>query len=141
MPCACRHRSRANLTVAHPDGTTTLFNEPGEPMTHENVTALVSALMATLPGASWLLVPVSGRTATAGTTNGAITTGAVVALKLGAGAVPAFEIGWTSANLTTPATPVIVNGVQSPDEVAAEHDETAETDDEMQAVAEEATAA
>ena len=37
--------------------------------------------------------------------------------------------------------PVIVNGVQSPDEVAAEADEPVETDDEMQAVAEEATAA
>lgn len=48
------HRARTNLNIAHPDGTTTHFNEPGEPMTHENVTALVSALMATLPGASWL---------------------------------------------------------------------------------------
>lgn len=48
------HRARTNLTIAHPDGTTTKFNEPGEALTHENVTALVSALMATLPGASWL---------------------------------------------------------------------------------------
>lgn len=47
-------RARTNLTITHPDGTVTRFNEPGEPLTPENQTALVSALLATLPGASWL---------------------------------------------------------------------------------------
>ena len=47
-------RARTNLTITHPDGTITRFNEPGEPLTPENQTALTSALLATLPGASWL---------------------------------------------------------------------------------------
>ena len=47
-------RARTNLSISHPDGTVTRFNEPGEPLTPENQTALVSALLATLPGASWL---------------------------------------------------------------------------------------
>lgn len=48
------HRARTNLTIAHPDGTTTKINEPGEAMTPENVSALAMTLMGTLPGASWL---------------------------------------------------------------------------------------
>lgn len=48
------HRARTNLTIAHPDGRVTKINEPGETMTRENVTALVSAVMSALPGASWL---------------------------------------------------------------------------------------
>lgn len=47
-------RARTNLTITHPDGSATRFNEPGEPLTPENQTALVSALLATLPGASWV---------------------------------------------------------------------------------------
>ena len=50
----CGRRARTNLTILHPDGSSTRFNEPGEPLTPENQTALVSALLATLPGASWL---------------------------------------------------------------------------------------
>lgn len=53
-PVPVGHHARTNLTISHPDGTTTKINEPGEMMTHENVTALVSALLSTLPGASWL---------------------------------------------------------------------------------------
>lgn len=47
-------RARTNLSITHPDGSTTRFIEPGEPLTPENQTALVSALLASLPGASWL---------------------------------------------------------------------------------------
>lgn len=46
--------ARTNLSIAHPDGTVTRFNEPGERMSHENVTALVSTLMSVLPGSTWL---------------------------------------------------------------------------------------
>lgn len=49
-----RRSARTNLIITHLDGTSTRFNEPGEPLTPENQTALVSALLATLPGASWL---------------------------------------------------------------------------------------
>ena len=63
-------------------------------------------------GARWILVPIAGRAAASVATNGAVSTGAVVALKLGdAGGVLSLEPAWTSHNLTAPATPIIVNGV------------------------------
>jgi hypothetical protein len=65
-------------------------------------------------GTSWILMPVAGRVATAApaTANGAISSGAVVALKLAdSGSALSLEPGWVSANLATPATPLIVNGV------------------------------
>jgi hypothetical protein len=66
-------------------------------------------------GTRWLLAPIAGRPAAnlrAPATNGAISTGGVLALKVddSTGAI-AVEPGWTSANLTSPATPIIVNGV------------------------------
>ena len=69
----------------------------------------------TIVGARWLLAPVRGQLSAdlqAPATNGAVTTGAVVALKLveTAGAI-SLQPGWVSANLTSPATPIIVNGV------------------------------
>jgi hypothetical protein len=65
------------------------------------------------PGASWILVPVAGRTAAGGpSSNGAVTNGAVMALKLtgDAGAL-SLAPGWVSHDLTSPATPLVVNGV------------------------------
>jgi hypothetical protein len=75
--------------------------------------AAPSAPTSPASATSWILLPVSGRPA-AGTasTNGAISTGAVIALKLtGAGGDLSLQPGWTSHNLSTPATPIIVNGV------------------------------
>lgn len=62
---------------------------------------------------TWILLPVAGPIASgAPSTNGAISTGAVVALTLvDSGGALALEPGWVSGNLTSPATPVIVNGV------------------------------
>lgn len=62
---------------------------------------------------SWIVLPVSGRAAGAATaTNGAISSGAVVALKLvDSGSALSLEPGWVSHNLSAPATPLIVNGV------------------------------
>jgi hypothetical protein len=63
-------------------------------------------------GASWVLVPVSGAPAGAPATNGATASGAVVALKLtSTGAAPSLQAAWTSHDLTSPATPIVVNGV------------------------------
>jgi len=66
-------------------------------------------------GASWLLVPVAGRTAAGAqgaAANGAVTNGTIVALKIGqAGGKISLTPGWTSRDLTAPATPIIVNGV------------------------------
>lgn len=63
-------------------------------------------------GTSWVLVPVSGRPAGAPATNGPIAGGAVVALKLAnAAGAPSLQPAWTSNDLISPATPIVVNGV------------------------------
>jgi outer membrane protein assembly factor BamB len=81
--------------------------EPGAPP------AAAGAQPAPPTGAPWILVPVAGRTATdASSSNGAVTNGAVVALKLtgGAGAL-SLAPGWVSHDLASPSTPLVVNGV------------------------------
>jgi hypothetical protein len=74
-----------------------------------------AATAATTTGASearWILVPVSGRPSAARVTNGAIRSGAVLALRvLDAKGTWSLETAWTSTDLTMPATPIIVNGV------------------------------
>ena len=64
-------------------------------------------------GTTWILAPVTGRLSGASpATNGAVTAGAVVALKLlDTGGAVSLAPGWVSADLTSPATPLIVNGV------------------------------
>jgi hypothetical protein len=69
---------------------------------------------AQLPtGPTWILVPVSGGLASGpSTTNGPVSTGAVVGLKLSdAGGGVSLEPGWVSHNQSAPGTPLIVNGV------------------------------
>jgi len=62
--------------------------------------------------ARWILVPVSGRPVAARTTNGAIRNGAVVALRVrDVNGTFSLEPDWTSNDLLSPATPIIVNGV------------------------------
>lgn len=66
-------------------------------------------------GATWLLASVSGAVSSefsSAMTNGAVTAGAVVALKVAStnGAL-SLQPGWVSADLQAPATPIIVNGV------------------------------
>ncbi len=64
-------------------------------------------------GTPWILVPVAGRIG-AGVPpgNGAVSTGAVVALKLtGAAGALSLAPGWVSHDLSSPSTPLIVNGV------------------------------
>ena len=64
-------------------------------------------------GTRWILAPVAGRLpANVQATSGAITTGAVLALKLvDTGGTLSLEPGWVSNNLAAPATPIVVNGV------------------------------
>ena len=70
---------------------------------------------ATAPATSagrWILVPISGRPAATRTTSGAIRNGAVVALRVrDANGTFSLEPEWTSSDLISPATPIIVNGV------------------------------
>ena len=65
------------------------------------------------PGTRWILAPVAGRLpADVRAAGGAITTGAVRALKLvDTGGTPSLEPGWISDDLAAPTTPIIVNGV------------------------------
>jgi outer membrane protein assembly factor BamB len=81
--------------------------------------ATVSGALATwqqpdsTTAATWILAPVEGRLAMARpAANGAVTAGAVVALKLvDAGGALSLTSRWVSHDLTSPATPLIVNGV------------------------------
>lgn len=75
--------------------------------------ALAAWRPAGTDAASWILLPVNGRVASGlPATNGAITTGAVVAMKLtDKGGRPALDPGWVSHDLNGPAAPLIVNGV------------------------------
>lgn len=47
------HRARTNVTLVT-TGLSTLIREPGHPMAPESVTAMVSTVMASCPGADWL---------------------------------------------------------------------------------------
>jgi hypothetical protein len=62
---------------------------------------------------SWVLLPLSGRPAASmPATNGPISSGAVVALKVvDAGGALSLEPAWTSHDLSGAATPLVVNGV------------------------------
>ena len=64
-------------------------------------------------GPTWILVPVSGGLASGlTTTNGAVSTGGVMALKMSdAGGAISLEPGWVSHNQSAPGTPLIVNGI------------------------------
>ena len=64
-------------------------------------------------GPTWILVPVSGALAAGlSPTNGPVSAGAVVAMKLSdAGGLVSLEPAWVSHNLSAPGTPLIVNGV------------------------------
>jgi outer membrane protein assembly factor BamB len=64
-------------------------------------------------GTRWILVPLTGRLPSAvPATNGAFTTGTVVALKLSDSSDGmSLQSAWTSHNLNVPSTPLIVNGV------------------------------
>ncbi len=83
------------------------------PATSSPAPAAQPAQTKTTDAPTWILVPVAGRIASgAPSANGAISTGAVVALKLAdSGGALALEPAWVSHNLTAPATPVIINSV------------------------------
>jgi outer membrane protein assembly factor BamB len=73
--------------------------------------AHVAAAPATSAG-RWILVPVSGRPSGVRTTNGAIRNGALISLRVrDANGTFSLQPEWTSNDLTSPATPIIVNGV------------------------------
>lgn len=65
-------------------------------------------------GTRWIAVPSSGSPtpdAKFTMTNGAVTTGAIVTFKVTGTPTPALEPGWVSRDLTSPITPLVMNGV------------------------------
>lgn len=64
-------------------------------------------------GPAWILLPVARRpSADLPLTNGAIAAGAVVALRVNdSGKTLSLQPGWTSHDLSSPATPIVINGV------------------------------
>ncbi|MGB2716467.1 MAG: PQQ-binding-like beta-propeller repeat protein [Vicinamibacterales bacterium] len=125
-PTILRHNDKEIVAAATKDGRILLLEsnalggrDHATPL-HASRTWLASsatvsadALATWQQSASWILLPVAGRIASgAPSTNGPISTGAVMALKLTAtGDSLSLEPGWVSHNLSTPATPIIVNGV------------------------------
>jgi hypothetical protein len=90
------------------DHSTPLF--VSKPYVAKGATVSAGALAA---WQQWILLPVSGGLAAGvSTTNGPVSAGAVVALKLSdAGGAVSLEPGWVSHNQSAPGTPLIVNGV------------------------------
>jgi outer membrane protein assembly factor BamB len=66
-------------------------------------------------GVRWLLLPTAGRSAAAAgipASNGPVTSGAIVALRLEeSGGTVSLKPGWVSRDLVSPWTPIVVNGV------------------------------
>jgi hypothetical protein len=131
-PTILRHRDREVVVAATKDGRVLVLDakslggadhqsplHASKPWVESGGSVSADALAAwqqTSAGAistSWVLLPVSGRVASGATaTNGAISSGAVVALKLvDAGSALSLEPGWVSHNVSAPATPLTVNGV------------------------------
>jgi len=48
--------ARSSLSITDADGATMVFRDAGLPLTPENTSALVSAVMAACPGSSWLVL-------------------------------------------------------------------------------------
>ena len=134
-PTVFRHGTKDLVSAATKDGrvilldaaslgganhTTPLVASPllfasGGAISAEALSTWARAAAATAPAdsaARWILVPVSGRPVATRTTSGAIRNGAVVALRVREGnGTFSLEPEWTSNDLTSPATPIIVNGV------------------------------
>jgi hypothetical protein len=131
-PTILRHRDREVVVAATKDGRVLVLDakslggadhgsplyaskpwvESGGSVSADALAAWQQSSGGTTP-TSWILLPITGRVAAgASATNGAISSGAVVALKLAdSGTALSLEPGWVSHNLAAPATPLTVNGV------------------------------
>ena len=128
-PTILRHNNRNIVAAATKDGRVLLLDAASlggsdhatplaasKPLFGAGTTVGADALAAwqESSGTSWILLPARGRLAAgiATATNGPVAGGAVVALKLmDAGGALSLEPGWVSHDLSSPATPLIVNGV------------------------------
>ena len=127
-PTVLRHNNRDIVAAATKDGRVLLLDASSlggsnhatplvasKPFLDARASVSAEALASwqESAGTSWILLPARGPLA-AGVpaANGPVPTGAVVALKLvDAGGALSVEPGWVSHDLSSPATPLIVNGV------------------------------
>ncbi len=49
-------RTRSNLTVAEPDGTVTKLNEPGSPLSKQDLAVLIEVLSSTVSASDWVVI-------------------------------------------------------------------------------------
>jgi outer membrane protein assembly factor BamB len=89
------------------------LNPDGLAVWQEALAAPAGAPGPVLPGKTWLLVPITGRPQVAGAmANGAATGGAVVAFQVtNEAGRPALQPAWTSRDIASPTSPIVVNGV------------------------------
>lgn len=125
-PTILRHNGKEIVAAATRDGRIILLDAASlggsdhatplvtsKPLLAAGARVSADALAAWTTGASWILLPVTGRLAAdVPVTNGAVSAGSVVALQLmDNGGTLSLQPGWVSHNLSAPATPLIVNGV------------------------------
>jgi hypothetical protein len=128
-PTIIRHNNREIVAAATKDGRVLLLDaaslggsDHGTPLLASKPFAAagggvgsdaLAAWQQTGDSTSWILLPVKGRLAAGSpSSNGAVSAGAVIALKLAdAGGALSLEPGWVSHDLVSPATPLVVNGV------------------------------
>ena len=55
LPVVVAAATRTNITVTEPDGVVTKVNAPGQPLTEEELAALIDVTVDALDGASWLV--------------------------------------------------------------------------------------
>ena len=55
VPVRIEGAIRSNITVVEPDGTTTKFNEPGAPLSADELAAVFAAVKAAVESADWLV--------------------------------------------------------------------------------------
>ena len=129
-PLVFRHDGKDMVAAATKDGRVLLLEAaslggPSHATPHYASRPLMASPIAFAPealamwqevsGTPWLLVPVSGRLSAdvkVSSINGTVTNGTILALKIveSAGKL-SLQPGWASRDLTSPVTPIIVNGV------------------------------
>ena len=125
-PTILRHNGKDMVAAATKDGRVLLLDagslggsdhsmplHASKPLLGAGASVSAEALAAwQQSNTSWILLPVAGRlTSGMPATNGPVSNGAVVALKLNESGAPSLEPGWVSHDLSSPSTPIIVNGV------------------------------
>jgi len=122
-PVIFQHKDKTLLAVAAKDGRLHLVDTAAMAGTgvksapYSSATDFTPGALATWQdsaGTRWILAPMAGPVSNDAklAANGAVTNGAIAAWKVvDQDGAPALEAGWASRDLTSPLTPLVVNGV------------------------------